>query len=271
MTHHRLLLAGLSLIALASAACSEPAETPAPAPAAEVIAPAPAAPDYAALLTAGTRPVADAADDAARKPVEVLAFSKIMPGQTVLEMEAGAGYYTELLSGAVGPSGKVIMQAPAEFEGFYKDGLAARLLDNRLANVTFSASHFDKLDAADGTVDVVTWFLGPHEIYFKPENAPNGLGDPAGTYADIFRVLKPGGYFVVLEHAAAAGSGTEVGGTLHRIDPAHVKAAAQTAGFVLDEESPLLANPEDDHTKGVFDESIRRRTDQFLLRYKKPV
>ncbi len=111
----------------------------------------PPGPDYASFVSAPGRIDTDMAKDANRKPAEVLAFSKIMPGQTVFEMEADAGYYTELLSRAVGPSGKVIMQAPKEFEGFYKEALAARLKDNRLANVTQSWSMFDKLDAADAS------------------------------------------------------------------------------------------------------------------------
>jgi predicted methyltransferase len=271
MTVRRWALLASSTLAIGLAACSETetAETPAPAPAAEAPPPAPA-PDYAALLSHPDRLPDDAADDAARKPVELLQFSKIKPGDTVLEIEAGGGWFTELNARLVGPEGKVYMQAPAEFEAFYKEGLEKRLANNRLPNVTFLASHFDAYDVPDGSVDVATWFLGPHELWFKPDNAPNGLGDPQKAFAEIYRKLKPGGYFVVLDHAAAAGAPTDVGNTLHRIDPAVIKQLATEAGFQLEEESALLANPEDDHTKGVFDPSIRRKTDQFLLRYVKP-
>ncbi len=263
-------LAGASLLALGVAACSKPAEPTAPAatPAAEATPAAPAV-DYAALLTAADRPIADASDDAARKPAEVLAFSKIAPGQTVLEIEAGGGYYTELLSHAVGPNGKVIMQNPEFGPEFAKD-IELRIKDNRLPNVVRSTTLFDTYEAADNSVDVATWFLGPHELFFKPKQKPDGFGDPAKAFAEVFRVLKPGGYFVILDHAAAAGAPTTSGNDLHRIDPMQVKAMATAAGFVLEEENPLLTNAADDHTKGVFDPSIRRHTDQFLLRYKKP-
>ena len=270
MKAHLLKIAGASLAVLAIAACSKtepaPAETPTPVvetPAALV------APDYALFLTAADRPVADAGDDAARKPAEVLAFAKVMPGQTVIDIEAGGGYYTELLSKAVGPNGKVIMQNPNFGPEFQKD-MDARVKDNRLPNVTQSQSNFDALSPADGTVDVATWFLGPHELYYKPKENPAGFGDATKAYAEIFRVLKPGGTVVILDHAAAAGAPNTTGNDLHRIDPMLVKAAATTAGFVLEEESTILANPQDDHKKGVFDASIRRHTDQFLLRYKKP-
>ena len=140
MTKNIWKITGASLAALAFAtACG--GETPAPAepvaPVAETPAPPPG-PDYASFVASTGRSAEDTAKDANRKPADVLAFTKVAPGQTVFEMEAGAGYYTEMLSLAVGPTGKVIMQAPKEFEGFYKDPLAARLKDNRLANVTVS-------------------------------------------------------------------------------------------------------------------------------------
>jgi predicted methyltransferase len=264
-------IAGVSLAAIAfAAACGEtkPAE---PAPAPEVAAPAaPVGPDYASFISEPGRADADMAKDAARKPAEVLAFSKILPGQTVFEMEAGAGYFTELLSRAVGPNGKVVMQAPKEFESFYKDDLAARLKDNRLTNVTQSWSMFDKLDAADASVDVVTWFQGPHEVFCKKACGDLKMGELGAVFTEISRILKPGGYLVIIDHAAPMGAPTTSGNDLHRIDPMVVKAAATTANFALEEESALLANAEDDHTKGVFDKAIQGKTDQFLLRYKKP-
>jgi len=162
----------------------------------------------------------------------------------------------------------VTMQNPS-FGGGGQKGIDARTKDGRLANVKGSISQFDKLDATDGSVDVVTWFLGPHELWCMKE-CGGPLGDPAKSFAEAFRILKPGGYFVVLDHAAKAGEPPTTGDTLHRIDPMQVKSMATTAGFVLDEESAILANPADDHTKPVFDPAIRRHTDQFLLRYKKP-
>jgi predicted methyltransferase len=263
-------IAGVSFVALAFAACGDNAPETAAAPAAPEAPVAEPAPDYAAVVSSTDRLPTDTERDAARKPAEILAFSKVMTGDTVLEMEAGGGYYTELLSRAVGPTGKVIMQGPKEFLQFYKEDMDAHLADGRLANVTVSQTPFDTLEAADGTVDVVTWFQGPHEMYCKAAcgNAP--LGETAKAYTEIFRVLKPGGYFVINDHVAAAGAPETTGNDLHRIDPAIIKAAAENAGFVLEEESAALANSADDHTKGVFDDTVRGKTDQFLLRYKKP-
>jgi predicted methyltransferase len=267
------LLALAAATALAGCAREEPAE---PAAAAEAPAAAPAAardaaaPDYAAIVADPSRMAEDAAVDGARKPAEVLAFTRVKPGDVVLEMEAGGGYFTDLLAAAVGPSGRVYMQSPPEFETFYALPLAERFIDGGPPNVLRSVTAFDALEPASGSVDLVTWFLGPHELYFRPENAPDGLGDPATAYAEAFRVLKPGAAFVVIDHAAAAGAPTSTGHDLHRIDPAVVRELAAAAGFTLEEESDLLANPEDDHALSVFDPAIRGRTDQFMFRFVKP-
>lgn len=259
------IVAALLAAAIGAGCASAPAPASAPA-AAPPKAAAAAKVDYAAILAAPGRPEVDRKDDEARKPAELLAFMGVHPGQTVLELEAGRGYFTELLSSAVGPTGKVIMQGPPEFAN-YADAVKARLANNRLANVTKSTTHFDALEPKDKSVDLVVWVLGPHELYYTPKGA--SLGDAAKSYAEIFRVLKPGGQFVAIDHAAAAGAPTTTGNTIHRIDPAVVLASAQKAGFTLAAKSDLLANPSDDRSKMVFDPSIRRHTDQFIFQFVK--
>ena len=224
--------------------------------------------DYAKILADPGRPEADRKDDEARKPAEVLGFAQIRPGDTVLEMEVGRGWMTELVSRAVGPTGKVITQNPVQF-AYSGPAMAARHANGALANVTDTTTPFDALQPADKSVDRVLWVLGPHEIYYAPKDQPQ-LGDPKKTYAEIYRVLKPGGAFVAMDHAANAGAPTTTGGTIHRIDPAVVLASAKAAGFKLDARSDLLANPADDRAKMVFDPTIRRHTDQFLFRFVKP-
>ena len=225
--------------------------------------------DYAKLLADPSRPEADRKDDAVRKPAEVLAFAQLSPGQSVLEIEVGRGWMTELISRAVGPKGKVVTQNPVEF-AYSGPAMAARHANGGLANVTDITTRFDALPAGDKSMDRVLWILGPHEIYFTPKGSAGALGDEKKTYAEIYRVLKPGGVFVAMDHAANAGDPTTTGGTVHRVDPAVVLAAAKAAGFRLDARSDVLANPSDDRTKMVFDPTIRRHTDQFLFRFVKP-
>ena len=247
--HHRRILFSLAVVLLAQGCAEEQG--------------------IEAVMTSSSRPAADRADDQMRKPAAVLEFAAIKPGMTVFEIEAGSGYYTELLSALVGVDGAVIMQSPESFDSFLADPIVDRLEGNRLPNVRLSKTNFDKLDAADNSVDIATWILGPHDLYFTP-NGGDSLGEVDEAYAEIFRILKPGGHLIILDHAAAPGSPPTSGGIVHRIDPAIVKGLAAGAGFTLVEESDVLRNPDDDYSMNVFDLAVRRKTDRFLLKYAKP-
>jgi len=210
--------------------------------------------------------------DEARKPADVLQFSGIWPGMTVVELEAGTGYYTEIMNHIVGKDGKVYMQNPAAFDGFLTpDKMNLRLGTDgkRLANTQVLRAEFGKLGLPSESADMVTWFLGPHEMFFTPEGS-DGLGEPQGAYDEAFRVLKPGGAFVLMDHKAAPGSPETTGGDTHRIDPTHVQKRAEDAGFVLEKTSDILASKTDDYSLNVFDDKVRRKTDRFLHLYRKP-
>ena len=227
--------------------------------------------DYASVFAPDQgRPEADYADYELRKAEAVLAFTGVQPGMTVVEMEAGDGFYTELLGSVVGAEGKVYQQNPAGFDGFLGDSVEKRGHLVRLPQVEYVRAQFDAMPVADGEADLVTWFLGPHELWFVPKGTEMGVfGGTESSFAEVARVLKPGGTFVVLDHMAAPGSPATTGGDTHRIDKAIVIDMAQAAGLTLVEESDVLANPEDDYSIGVFDPSVRRKTDRFLLKFRK--
>lgn len=252
--HFRLFAPALAALVLTTAASAQPRPL--------------TAADYGPVLSSPSRSQADRNDDAARKPAQVLEFAQIRPGDIILEMEVGRGWYTDILAAAVGPKGRIYTQNPEEF-AYSGPALATRRAAGRLTNVTETTSRFDSLQLPDASVDKVLWILGPHEVYFTPNGSP-GLGVPAKTYAEIARVLKPGGSFVAMDHAANAGAPTTTGASIHRIDPAVVLASAQAAGFRLEAKSDVLANPTDDRSKMVFDATVRRHTDQFLFRFRKP-
>ncbi len=219
-------------------------------------------------LIHGDRPSEDAADDARRMPLEVLAFAGIQQGMTVMELEAAGGYYTEILSRAVGAAGTVIVQNPPSFDAFLGDAPATRVANNRLPNVRSTRTNFDELDAADNSVDMVTWILGPHELWFEPA-AGVTLGDPQDSFAEIARVLKPGGVFLAVDHDALANAGPETGGTLHRIREGIVTEHAEAVGLEVVRVSQLHKNDQDPLDNSVFDPSIQGKTSKFVVLYRK--
>jgi len=221
----------------------------------------------ASALAHPDRPAADAADDARRMPLEVLAFAGLEEGMAILELEAGGGYYTEILSRAVGPDGSVVMQLPPGLDAFAGDAPAVRTANNRLPNVRIDHTDFDALNVADNSIDMVTWILGPHELGFEPEGG--SLGDPAQTFREIARVLKPGGTLLAIDHIAPDGAGLAAGGTLHRIEESVVTTMAAQVGLSVLRSSNMLKNPQDQLDVGVFNPAVRGKTSQFVVLYQK--
>ena len=218
-------------------------------------------------LVHGDRLEADAADDARRMPLEVLAFAGLEEGMTVFELEAGGGYYTEIMSRVVGPAGSVVMHNPPAFDSFLGDQIPMRVADGRLPNVSVSRTNFDTLEAADNSVDMVTWILGPHELGFEPGGET--LGDADVAFSEIARILKPGGVFLAIDHLAQAGAGLEVGGTLHRISEQLTTRYAEAAGLTVSRSSNLHKNDDDPLDNNVFDPAIQGQTSKFVVLYRK--
>ena len=213
-----------------------------------------------AALASPDRPAKDKERDAARKPIETIQFAGIKTGQTVLEVIAVGGWFTEVLSAAVGPTGKVYAQNPTFFTGRPGFAEAEKAQDDRLKNVT--PIHGDLPDASlKGKADVALTALNLHDIY-------NSAGEDAAVALckGVYEDLKPGGTFIVIDHVGIAGQDNKM---FHRIELAQAKAVLAKAGFKIDAESDLLKNPKDDHTKGVRDPSVQGHTDQFMIRAKK--
>lgn len=212
-----------------------------------------------------SRPAADTARDAARHPGEVLALAGVKDGDTVVDYIMGGGYFTRILSAAVGPKGTVYAYQPAEFIKFMaKYGEDQKTVAAALSNVKPLSGPMVGLDLPDGA-DVIITVQNYHDQHLKPFPVDTA----AKANAEIFKSLKPGGVFLVIDHAALAGA-TTAPDALHRIDIAQVKSEVEAAGFKLEAESPLLADPADSHAVSVFDPSIRGKTDQFILKFRKP-
>jgi predicted methyltransferase len=209
----------------------------------------------------------DKARDAARKPAEVLAFLGLERGDTVVDIWAAGGWYTEVFSEAVGPDGTVYGQNPPSVLAF-RDGrndkaLTQRLSGGRLANVIRIDQALADHPIEAGSVDLAFTALNLHDV----DDDGGGEEVMVAFFRDAMAVLKPGGVMGVVDHVGIEGADNE---SLHRIEPAVAKAAAKAAGFVVEAESDLLANPGDDHSQMVFDQAIRGKTDRFILKLRKP-
>ncbi len=207
-----------------------------------------------------SRPDADKQRDANRKPAETLAFAGVRPSDRVAELLPGAGYFTRLFSKIVGPNGHVYALVPAPLPDAPADALdrAARVkaiaADPNYSNVSVVVEPFAQLKAPE-PVDLVWTSQNYHDFHNFP-------GLDVGVFNQlVFEALKPGGTYLVLDHAAEPGSGARDTGTLHRIDPETVKKEVLAAGFVFVGSR---------HGVKVFDPSVRGKTDQFILKFRKP-
>jgi predicted methyltransferase len=215
-----------------------------------------------AALAAPERPAESKARDDDRKPIETVQFFGIETGDTVVELIAVGGWFTEVLSAAVGPSGRVYASnppglVPAEPE---------KALHDRLGNV--EAVHGSLAAAGlSATADVAFTAQNLHDLYFGYRGVPGSEAIAVDFMKAVYAALKPGGVLALIDHVGVAGQDN---GALHRIEVQQARDVIMKAGFVIEAESSLLTNPADDHTKLVVDPSIRGKTDQFMIRARKP-
>jgi predicted methyltransferase len=217
-------------------------------------------------LASANRPQADRDRDADRKPAQLMTFLGVKPGMTALDVIAAGGYMTEVLSAAVGPTGKVYSQNPPMIyqvmNGMYKPQVEARHANGRLPNTVRVDADLPAAPAVPpGSVDVAVTAMNFHDVYnMNPALAQSFM-------KAVYSTLKPGGVFGVIDHVGVEGADNA---KLHRVPKQKAIDAAKAAGFVVEAESNMLAHPDDDHTKNVFDAGVRGKTDQFVLKLRKP-
>ena len=253
----------------------------------------------AEILASADRIAADRTNDLRRKPEQMLAFLPLSPGITALDVSAGGGYTTELLARAIGPTGVVYGQrppprgptaAPAQPEGDSRPGIAeaprpaspprasprdpaAPILDrdDRMRQAGVPAARMIPViqpfenpvpaALADGRLDLVTLMFNYHDL--------GHLGvDRAAMNRAIFRALKPGGAYVIADHAGRPGTGISESGTLHRVEEAFLRKEVEQAGFRVSDEGTFLRNPNDPRTQNTPDPPQPK--DEFVLKFVKP-
>ncbi len=223
----------------------------------------------AAAIADPARPVDDRSLDGARRPADALAFAGIKPGDKVVDLMPGAGYYTRVFSKIVGTKGIVYALQPAEMDKAAPKGLQSLKSfagTPGYQNVSVLVQPIAVLSLPQ-QVDLVWTSQNYHDLHDPFMGSP----DMARLNRAIFDALKPGGIYIVLDHAAAAGSGVSRTDDLHRIDPAVVKAEVTAAGFEYLGESDALREVGDDHSMPVFDNAMRGKTDRFIYKFRKPM
>jgi len=216
------------------------------------------------------RPQTDRQRDVNRKPEQVLEFARVRPGLKIAELEPARGYYTRILCKAVGSSGHIdAVNFVLHFSPEQIKRMGGRMMGPTPApktdcdNVTYSVQAATAL-TLPSDLDMV-WTAENYHDFHNPE-----FGSPDMRTFDqtVFNALKPGGVFIIEDHAAAAGTGARDTNTLHRIDPALVKQEVESVGFKYVGQSRVLHNPKDDHTQIVF--KMIDKTDRFLFKFRKP-
>jgi len=223
-----------------------------------------AAQDYAAIVAAPDRTDADRNTDKRRNPVKLLEFAGVKEGMKVLDMEAGAGYTTELLARAVGPTGIVYAQDSGDvLERQVKDKFDLRSKNNpAMKNVVHIVRNYDDPLPADvRNLDLITFFFAYHDMTYMQV-------DRAEMNKKLFAALKPGGYLVIADHSAKAGDGARVGKTFHRIEESVLRKEVEEAGFKLVATADFLRHPED--TRDVIVFRAPTPIDEFVLKFQKP-
>lgn len=242
-------------------------ETPPPGPAATGVA------DVAAIDAALANPARFAGDreqDTTRKAKDVLVFLGARPGMHVIDYFSAGGYNTELLSLVVGQDGRVIAYNNDAYAKFAGKQAEERFGKNRLPNVEQMTTAPEELSLPPESLDAALFVLSYHDLHWRAKDDSWPKTDPAAALAKLVPALKPDAVVVVVDHVANPGGDTgEIVDTLHRIDPDVIKRDFEAAGLTFESEANFLRNPQDDHTKPVFDDAIKGQTDRVVMRFVK--
>ena len=222
----------------------------------------------AETLASPTRLASDLERDKRSHPAEILALLDLQPGDRVVDIFAGAGYYSETIAQVVSPGGEVLMHNNKAYIAYVAKPLEKRFGGRAVTGLKRHDREVDNLDLGESNLDAAMIVMSYHDLYHTAKdwpaiNAQNFMGQ-------IVRALKPGGRFLVVDHAAATGTGKTSAQELHRIEESFARADIESYGLTFKASSDVLRNPDDDHSLMVFDPAIQGKTDRFVLVFEKP-
>ena len=225
-------------------------------------------PNLDAAIASPTRTADDRERDARDKPAEVMAFAGVKPGMVVADIFSAGGYWTELLSGAVGPTGKVLAINNVPYANFAKDEIKARFGDGHLKNVEPHVVEASYMYIPAKSVDLAVIVMAYHDVYWIEEKNNWPQINTDGFVESVKRMLKPGGRLLIIDHNAAAGTGNEIAGKLHRLNEDWARKSLEKHGFVFEKSYDGLRNKSDPLDKHVYDPSIKGKTDRYVHLYR---
>lgn len=225
---------------------------------------------YEEAISNSLRTEEDRARDAGRMPAEVLEFIGIDDGMCVLDMFSGGGWYSEIIAHVVGEKGMVVAHSNEAYKNFVGDALEERFANGRVPQAEILMAENNQLSLDENKFDAVFLALSFHDMYHVDVDNGWELLDGPAFLAELRNGLKPGGIVGIVDHYAETGAAAETGNTLHRIDPALVISTMEAAGFLLEAQSDILRNPDDDLGKIVFAPDLRGKTDRFVMRFRNP-
>lgn len=222
-----------------------------------------------AAIANPARSAQDRERDVRDKAAELLAFAGVKPGMAIADIFGGGGYYSELFSYIVGPTGKVMLVNDVPYMQFAGEDFKRRFADNRLPGVERRVVEMGYMRLPENSLDLAVIVLSYHDLYYIDEAGGWPALDVERFFAQLRKALKRGGHFLIIDHAAAAGSGNAPAQNLHRIDEKFAIQDITRRGFVLEKTWDGLRNPSDDVSKLVFDPAVRGKTDRFVHLYRK--
>jgi len=228
-----------------------------------------AADAYDAAVQHAGRPAEDLKRDALDHPADVLRLAGIKPGMHVVDFLSGDGYYSELLSYVVGPSGHVLMYNDPSFEKWSEGGAVKRVAADRLPNVEHQVAALNTLQFPPSSVDAVFLVKVYHDLYWVDTTGAWAKVDTGAVLDDIARSVKPGGVVVIVDHSAKSGTGTSASSSLHRIDEGYARKDWESRGLKLVAHSDVLRRADDKRDQISYKPPALGKTDRFVLVFRK--